>query len=362
MTPGTLEICRRFEDFLPEIIDLEGEGGGLGEGADLAKKLSPEERDALLRHAAECARCAEALRAYRRTVEILRDLPRHDAPPDFLGWVREATGARAPAAATPRKARTGVLTWRKAELLWTSLAALLLVAVTAAFFLPPSRKEMLLLSEGEAALARMDADRADSPPDPAKPISVAVLESLPVPESAAVPSPSPTEPPPVFFTLEVSPEASPGALLALEADLRTQFERRPREELMSKKSSAETPLDVRAKRGAAPAATQSAARESRARGAPSASREVSRPASSPRAPSEWTFHVPAGQVEALHERLASWAREQGAHVSTSPVLKSALHDATADSSPPLPLTSAAIQARTTDESPLVEVRIVVRSQ
>ncbi|HVR74499.1 MAG TPA: hypothetical protein VMT52_09215 [Planctomycetota bacterium] len=359
MMPGTLEICRRFEDFLPEILDLEGEG--VGERGGFAKNLPPDEREALVRHATACERCAEALRAYRRTVEIIRDLPRHDAPPDFLGWVREATGARPPAANAPRKAGTGALPWRKAELLWISLAALLLVAVTAAFFLPPPREERPLLREGESALARMDADRADSPPDPAKPMSVPVPVPVTVPESVPSLSPSPTGPPPVFFTLEVSPEASPGALLALEADLRTVFERRPREEERFERS-AEAPLDLRAKREAVPAAAKSAARGARARGAPSAAREVSHPASTPPASDEWTLQVPADQVEALHERLASWARDQGARVSTSPALRAASSDAAAASSRPLPLPSADFQARPEGESPVVEVRIVVRSR
>ena len=70
--------CGRLDAVLPELIGLDGE----------ESTISPAEKEALLRHVETCARCADARRAYAATVDLLRGLPRKNAPSDFLSWVR----------------------------------------------------------------------------------------------------------------------------------------------------------------------------------------------------------------------------------------------------------------------------------
>ena len=72
-----LTPCERLEGKTAELLDLEGEGGG----------LTAAERESLRAHSRLCHRCAELLKTYRRTVELLRALPRREAPADFLGWI-----------------------------------------------------------------------------------------------------------------------------------------------------------------------------------------------------------------------------------------------------------------------------------
>jgi len=76
--------CDRFERHLAELLGLDDESG----------ELSARERTELLSHEAECPRCAGELRSYRATVGLLRSLPRHEAPADFLSWVGRGASAR----------------------------------------------------------------------------------------------------------------------------------------------------------------------------------------------------------------------------------------------------------------------------
>jgi hypothetical protein len=87
---GGEPACARFDAVLPELIGLDGE----------ESTISPVEKEALLRHAQACSRCADSRRAYAATVDLLRGLPRKNAPSDFLSWVREdlpEAGAGTPA-------------------------------------------------------------------------------------------------------------------------------------------------------------------------------------------------------------------------------------------------------------------------
>ena len=69
------EICRRLENHLIDLLDLDA-------------ALPLVERYEYLEHAKNCPRCFEVLRTYRKTVSLLRSLPKRRAPADFLSWVR----------------------------------------------------------------------------------------------------------------------------------------------------------------------------------------------------------------------------------------------------------------------------------
>lgn len=81
------EPCERFREALRELAEPDQDpapgraaGGVGGAGPSLG---------GLRDHAAECPRCAEELRTYCRTIELLRSLPAVEVPDGFLDWVRE---------------------------------------------------------------------------------------------------------------------------------------------------------------------------------------------------------------------------------------------------------------------------------
>lgn len=155
MSGSPQKICNRFEDLLCELVELDGEGGGLAEG----------EREEWLRHAASCKRCGGTLAGYRRTVELLRSLPRQTAPAGFLEWVGEQI-RREPA----RGGRTArVVLWlrfRPARFL--AAAALGLVGLGAllwALLGGPSSTPVELASNSRLELGERDLVDAEESPD-----------------------------------------------------------------------------------------------------------------------------------------------------------------------------------------------------
>ena len=87
MVSRSRDVCSRFEDHLPDLLRLEGDG----------VEIPAEEAKQLLDHGATCVECGELLRTYRATVELLRALPRRNsAPKNFLSWVKEGTAKLSP--------------------------------------------------------------------------------------------------------------------------------------------------------------------------------------------------------------------------------------------------------------------------
>jgi hypothetical protein len=286
------KLCDRFEEALPALLAIDGD------------RLPPAEEEALLQHAASCPRCQELRRSYATTVDLLRGLPRKDAPADFLAWVRKesATPTRLPARWPGR--------------VWLAAAAFLVLGFTAFLVVRGLR------TRSGVELAHREVMSGKEEPAPPPPHSLFPRNQSPAGTAPGLPEEVPP-PPDVAVTSPVEDGEAVGIVLnvevplprerweeavrELEADLRARFE------APARKLEAKPPEDAAvALRSAREAVEQAAPEETDAASAVSArSADVAAPGER-----DLKFEVDASQLPFLVERVEGWARDAGASMRT----------------------------------------------
>ena len=203
--------CGRFDAVLPELIGLDGE----------EPTISPAEKEELLRHVETCARCADARRAYAATVDLLRGLPRKNAPSDFLSWV--SADLPEPIAGSPDVPRPRL--WKP----WIAIAAAVPLLAAAIYIVSiEGRRPAPEIAMAPAAAPSPDSLSPDRPsrPSPEREEQVrledAIQEKRSLPGIAMAP---PAQPPgeDTAFRDRASPDRAEAAL-----PLEPKLERRKR--------------------------------------------------------------------------------------------------------------------------------------
>ncbi|MBI4603008.1 MAG: zf-HC2 domain-containing protein [Planctomycetes bacterium] len=325
--------CQELQSRLPEILGLDGEP------ADLA---APD-RAALERHAAGCARCQAELEAYRSTVELVRALPRHGAPQDFLGWVKR----RAEGAAEVRPLEPGRRARRPSRRLL--LAAGLLLGATLGLAIALIDALRPAPEEGRLAKAPAPAAGADRSPPPA-PVKVLqgateVLVAFALPSAAWASLPADLEvelkgllgPPEPRARGASPPRAPPGAVAPAKAAAPAKAPTLPEATVEA----------VAAVEGEAPGSEARHAEESELR--------ERKEEAGPRV-REAVIEVPAERLAELQERLRAWLRERSG--SPAALARSAGDRAAARPARPAPAAPAASAApASVPGAPSVRVRV-----
>jgi hypothetical protein len=265
--------CVRFEEALPALLGIDGE------------RLPAEEEAALIAHAAGCPACSELRRSYAATVDLLRALPRKEAPADFLSWVGKE-GRAAPV--------------RPGRHLWLAAAAILVAGATTFLVIDRLSRPAGIEVAGRPApppeepALTTGAPASRQPPDPL-PREVPAVGS---PESAyKVASPvGDGEAIGIVLDVEipVAPDRWTEEILRVENDLRARFE---------------TPRAVAARSAADAVALRS--RGSVPEGERQETREQAVP---PPAPRDIRLEVEGSSLPLLVERIEGWAKEAGGSV------------------------------------------------